>query len=75
MLLGPECTTTFMGVFRKRPDPAQVRAINEGRAAMYVMGRFTYRDAFGKERRTNACLVWRGPETGLQQFSTGNDAT
>jgi hypothetical protein len=74
-ILGPDCESTFMAVFRNKPDPAQVRAINEGRAAMWVRGFFTYRDAFGKARQTTCCLVWRDPVKGLQQYSSGNDAT
>lgn len=70
ILLGPDCTATFLPIFRKGPDPAQVRAINEGRAAVYVMGRFTYRDAFGKQWKTH----WRGPDSGLQAFIIGNAA-
>lgn len=73
-ILGPECKTTLIGIFRRTPNAFEVEAINSGTGAIYVQGRIEYKDAFGKSRFTTFCLVWRGAIKGLQQYKSGNNA-
>lgn len=73
-ILGPECKTTLMGTFRRKPTAFEVDAINSGKGAIYVQGRIEYKDAFNKPRFTTFCLVWRGAIKGLQQYKSGNTA-
>jgi hypothetical protein len=74
-MLGPECKTNVVGSFRRKCTPEEVAAIIGGTKAIYILGRITYRDAFGKDRVTNCQLVWCGPVKGLQNYMTGNDGT
>jgi hypothetical protein len=73
-ILGPECNTTLIGTFRRKPNAFEVGAVNNGTGAIYVQGRVDYKDAFGKPRFTTFCLVWRGAIKGLQQYKSGNNA-
>jgi hypothetical protein len=73
-ILGPECKTTLIGIFRRTPNTSEIEAINSGMGAIYIQGRIEYKDAFDKSRFTTFCLVWRGAIKGLQQYKSGNNA-
>jgi hypothetical protein len=60
--LGPGCTTDFIGEYRLLPHSEMLNIFGTPSATLYVYGRFTYKDVFGKQHATNYRLMF-GRET------------
>jgi hypothetical protein len=77
LTLGPGATTSVVVIYPVDPTDAWKRQIRQELAAVFVVGLITYRDAFGKARRTPFQLMQTGAHFGTDRLvacEDGNDA-